>query len=150
MEAEKITIEQVLDYAIQREEQAANFYLMLAEKVESSAVRARLKEIALEELGHKGKLESVKRAGTIPQSDRLKPDFLELYDFYEQPELNENISYEGALVLAIKREVKDFQFYKAMAEATEDAQVRDMLLEIAAEEAQHKRAFELQRNDSPE
>jgi rubrerythrin len=143
MDDNYVSVDQVLEYAIEREEQAALFYRKLAERVTSSAAKAKLEEIALEEIAHKGKLESIKRVGFFPLTETVQPVALELYDFYEPPKVDEGMEYQSALILAIKREADTFRLYKALADMTDNDDVRSVMEGLAAEEAKHKRLFEL-------
>lgn len=47
------TLQSVIDLAIQREEEAHNFYLSLSSVVQDKAARDTLKYLAIEEAGHK-------------------------------------------------------------------------------------------------
>ena len=58
-------IDEILDYAISREEEAAALYAELAERVDRPGMRQAFREFAKEEEGHKRHRESVK-AGELP------------------------------------------------------------------------------------
>ena len=57
------SIQEVLDYAIGQEQLAYEFYTGLAKTVRDIGLAKVLEEFAQEELGHKAKLESVKKGG---------------------------------------------------------------------------------------
>ncbi|MBN2444587.1 MAG: hypothetical protein JXJ04_24710, partial [Spirochaetales bacterium] len=54
-------IEEILDFAIAREEEAAQFYIDLSKKMERPEIKKVFSDFAQEEQGHKKKLESVKK-----------------------------------------------------------------------------------------
>ena len=55
------SVDEILDFAIAREIEANKFYTELAERMENPAMRKVLEGFAKEELGHKMRLEAVKR-----------------------------------------------------------------------------------------
>jgi rubrerythrin len=55
--------------------------------------------------------------------------------------------YQGALILAMKREKAAFRLYSDLAARTEDAELKDLLLGLAQEEAKHKLRFEVEYDD---
>ena len=57
------SVDEVLDFAINAEIEAYNFYMKLSEFVEKPEMAEVLSDLALEELGHKAKLEAVKAGG---------------------------------------------------------------------------------------
>ncbi|MHC4501024.1 MAG: ferritin family protein, partial [Planctomycetota bacterium] len=64
------SVDEILDFAIAREVEANDFYTELAERMENGAMRKVFEEFAIEELGHKMKLEAVKaRAFAIKGGD---------------------------------------------------------------------------------
>jgi hypothetical protein len=65
------SIQEVLDYAIGQEQQAYEFYMGLARNARDIGLTRVLDEFAQEELGHKAKLESVKKGRvTLPSARR--------------------------------------------------------------------------------
>jgi hypothetical protein len=64
------SFDDVLDYAIEREAEANQFYADLATKMKSPAMREVFEGFALEELAHKTKLEAMRSgAGIQPAGD---------------------------------------------------------------------------------
>ena len=96
-------IDDILDYAIDNEIEAYNFYLSLAEKSSSSSIKKLFKAFAGEEDGHRIKLEAAKSGTMIPFS---KADItnLKVTDYLVDIEESENMSYQDALILAAKKE----------------------------------------------
>ena len=65
-------IDEILDFAIKREEESRDFYLQLAEKMERPEMEKVFKNFANEELGHKKKIEAVKN-GEYVLSETKEP-----------------------------------------------------------------------------
>ena len=55
--AEPESYDEILHFAIDKEVEAYNFYLALADRVEDQRIRVAFEELAKEELGHKDRLE---------------------------------------------------------------------------------------------
>ena len=135
------TVDEILDYAIDQEQQAADFYADLAGRAEKAGMKDVLLDFAEEEKSHKERLELVKCG------DReLKPEqeVLDLKISYYLVEVNakKDISYQDALIVAMKRERAAFQLYSDMAMKVPEGSLKEILLGLAKEESKHKLFFE--------
>lgn len=140
------TIGEVIELAIAREVQAAQFYVELADRVVNPAMRALFERLAEEELRHKARLElEMMKEGLVTTTvGRLfevdAPD-------YEAKELAEsNIEYREALALAIRKERGAFRFYVELAGVVAERHMHEVLLDLAEEEARHLLKFEAEYN----
>ena len=104
----------ILDFAIQNEQSAIDFYTELAEKSAKPDVRDLFLEYAQEKVGHKTKLEAVK-AGQKLQPLEEKVMDLKLGDYLVPVEVTTKMDYQSALILAMKREKAAFRLYTALA-----------------------------------
>ncbi len=59
----------VLDYAIDKEIEANQFYVDMAKQMKNPAMREVFEAFAKEELGHKAKLEAIKQGKEIPPTN---------------------------------------------------------------------------------
>ncbi len=142
------SLDDVLDFAIEQEQRAADFYTKLSLSAKHEPIRETLKSFVEEELKHKQKLIAIKERGaTTIVSLRTAPD-LKIADYVVDVEPTDDMSYEDALVVAMKLEKKAFQLYTNMAIMAEDESIRQSLLTLANEEAKHKLHFELKYDDS--
>jgi len=139
------SVDQILDFAINREEEAHEFYEMLARRVENPAMQQIFKQFALEELGHKAKLESVK-AGT-PRLSLKEVQDLGIADYVVGGKVRPDMSYADALILAMQREKASYRLYLDLAGVAEAAELTDMFLSLAQQEARHKLTFEIEYDD---
>lgn len=64
------SVDEVLDFAIEREEEAFVFYSDLANSGKSSAMREMFNDFAHEELGHKAKLLAIKNGRSFVMTQR--------------------------------------------------------------------------------
>ena len=72
---------------------------------------------------------------------------MKLADYMVDVNPDEDLDYQKALVLAMKKEKAAFKLYSDMAEAVEDAKLKDTLKALAQEEAKHKLRFEIEYDD---
>ncbi len=134
--------DEILDFAIGNEEDAAKFYTELAEKAELASIRKTFEDFAREELGHKAKLLGVKRSGKLSAAPKAVLD-LKIGDYLVDALPGPNLDVQQALILAMKQEQAAFRLYSDLAEATDDEELRGLLLGLAQEEAKHKLRFEV-------
>jgi len=137
------SVDQALDWAIEREEEAARFYTDLAAKMEHAEVQQVFQEFAFEELGHKMRLLGI-RQGRLLMPEAKKVQNLKLADYLVDVPAQSDLTYKEALILAMKREKASFHLYSDLAATTENPTLRSTFLTLASEEARHKLRFELE------
>ncbi|MEE4270299.1 MAG: ferritin family protein [Thermoanaerobaculales bacterium] len=140
------TIEQILDYAISNEEKAAALYYDLAEKVERPGMKEAFLHFAKEEEGHKARLLKIKE-GEIPAVSEEKVMSLGITEMLEEPQVAKNMTYQEALLFAMKAEKAAFVLYTNLAEMTSDQSLQRVFKSLAQEEAKHKLRFEIEYDD---
>ena len=140
------TIEKILDYAISNEEKAAALYYELAEKVERPGMSEAFLHFAKEEEGHKARLLKIKQ-GEIPAVIEQKVADLGITESMAEPKTAPNMTYQEALLFAMKAEKAAFILYTKLAEATSDAGLQRVFRGLAQEEAKHKLRFEIEYDD---
>ena len=137
------SVEAILDFAIGQEEQAAEFYLGLAVKMDKPWMREVFEDFAAEEKGHKQKLEAVKSGEKLSWSQQKVAD-MKIADYVVDAEPKANMEYQDALILAMKKEKSAFKLYSDLAASTDDEDLREVFLGLAQEEAKHKLRFEIE------
>ena len=136
------SVDEVLDFAINAEIEAYNFYMKLSEFVEKPEMAKVLSDLALEELGHKVKLEAVK-AGEI-EIDEEEVGNLGIADNVEDVIPDAKMSYLDLLVMGMKKEEAAHKLYTDLAIIAQEQELRDIFLKLAQEEAEHKLRFEIE------
>jgi rubrerythrin len=139
------SIDEILDYAIAREQEAVDFYTDLAGRGKEW-MRELLMGFAQEEARHKAKLMAVKDGKKLLSSESRIAD-LKIADYLVEVEPSDDINLQDALILAMKREKAAFRLYTDLAARVDDAELRDLFLGLAQEEAKHKLHFETQYDD---
>jgi len=140
------TIDDVLDFAIQREEAAAQLYESMAESVERPEMREALLEFAEEEKRHKKRLLKIKE-GDLPAVSEEQIADLKIADYVELPDVNAKMDYPEALRFAMNSEKAAFKLYSDLA-AISGPKIAAVLRSLAQEEAKHKLRFELEYDDN--
>jgi rubrerythrin len=141
------TIEDVLDFAIDSEEEAVQFYTRLAERAEKPGVRAVFEGFAREEQGHKAKLTAIKEGrGDLPAPAKVQD--LKIGDYLVDQKPDPELDYQQALILAMKKEKAAFRLYSDLADVAEDQKLRQTFQALAQEEAKHKLRFEIEYDDN--
>lgn len=140
------TVDKILDYAIEKEEDAAAFYTNLAGKMDKQYMKDVFLGFAREEKGHKAKLMAIKQGKLMLPAEKQIAD-LKIGDHLVEVDLKAEMSYQEALIVAMKAEKAAYKLYNDLASATDDAGLKDTLLSLAQEEAKHKLRFEVEYDD---
>ena len=140
------TVDEILDFAIQKEQDAADFYNSLAGKMDREHMKKVFEGFAREEMGHKSKLQAVKEGRLLLTAQKKVTD-LKIGDNLVEVELSDELDYQQALILAMKAEKAAYKLYHDLAEATDNAELKEILHSLAQEEAKHKLRFEVEYDD---
>lgn len=137
------SVDEILDFAIEKEEDAAQFYTDLADRVDKAHMKKVFASFAKEEQGHKAKLMGIKQ-GKFAMPSKEKVMDLKIGDNLVNVELKPNLDFQDALILAMKAEKAAYKLYNDLSEATDDDSARNLFLSLAQEEAKHKLRFEIE------
>jgi rubrerythrin len=141
------SVDEILDFAIGKEQEAHDIYLSLADKALHAGMQSVFKEFAEEEAGHKRKLQSIKAGRKFRASAKQIQD-LKIADYLVDVEIKPELNYQEALILAMKAEKNAYAMYYNLAQASADPAIKALLLELAQEEAKHQLRFEIEYDDS--
>ena len=140
------SVNEILDFAIQQEQNAVEFYNELAENAANAEMKSTFIQFAKEEMGHKARLTNIKETGIMETSAEKVSD-LRISDYVVRITPSPTMSYEEALVLAMKREKAAFKLYTKLAERTDNAELRALFQSLAVEESKHKLRFEIEYDE---
>jgi len=140
------SVDEVLSFAIGKEEEAAKMYADLAGQMKKPYMRKVFEDFANEELGHKEKLLGIKREELLqPVAEKVMD--LKIAEMLVDVVPVSDMDYQQALILAMKEEKAAFKLYTELAGSTDDESLRATLLSLAQEEARHKLRFEIEYDD---
>ena len=140
------SVNEILDFAIGEEEGAAEFYTQMANKMEKPWMKKVFTDFAAEEMGHKAKLLKVKEGKFLMPVEEKVLD-LKIGDYLVDVEASADMSYQDALITAMKKEKEAFRMYSDLASAADSEDLRNTFLTLAQEEARHKLRFEVEYDD---
>jgi rubrerythrin len=135
------TFEKLVSLAIQREEEAYDFYMKAAEESELKASAKLLEDLANQEIIHKQKLEVALDEGvcdTFTCDSVEELDKMDLDQYLIDIPLSPSSTPQDVLIIAIKKEDAAHSFYKALSELTSKAAHRSVFETLAKEEDVHK------------
>ena len=135
-------VDGILQLAIEKEVEAYNFYLALANAVTDQRIRVAFEELAKEELEHKAKLELevMKTGKTITvEENPARPGRSYIVSNDPSPL---DMDYKDMLMLAMEKEEAAFRIYVKLAASVLDKKSQEMLLVLAEEEVKHKLRFQ--------
>jgi rubrerythrin len=142
------SLEEILSYAIEKEKEAAEFYLEISRQEPFAGAKETFETFAAEEHKHKTLLEEFESNKDKIAAYRLKwiPD-MKRSDYMVDMEYQPGMHYVDILRLAMKREEKALQLYNQMQTKTQDDEYLKLFKILAQEEAKHKRALETMYDD---
>jgi len=137
------TVDKILDFAIEKEEEAVVFYTDLAAKMDHQHMKDVFLGFAKEEKGHKAKLMVVKRGQELVLEKKKILD-LKMAEYLKDVAPDSGMTYQQALITAMKAEKAAFKLYNDLAESADKPSVKELFLVLAQEEARHKLRFEIE------
>lgn len=140
------SINSILDFAINNEQQAVDFYNQLAGNSKNQEMKEVFLQFAKEEMGHKARLTRIKTEGTFTLKKEQVLD-LKMSDYLVDVEPRPNMTYEEALILAMKREKSAFKLYTNLSKKAPTEDLRKIFESLAVEESKHKLRFEIEYDD---
>jgi len=139
-------INEILDFAMDNEQKAVDFYTRLAENARTEDMKAIFEQFAREEISHKARLNKIKEDGEFDMPSETVQT-LKIADYVVSTEAKPDMSYEDALVLAMKREKAAFKLYIKLSEKAPTDKFKDIFHALAVEESKHKLRFELEYDE---
>ena len=137
-----VTLDDVIKFAIEREDTAYKLYKRAAELSTSISSKKMFEELAAEEATHKDvfvKIDEDKAENhklcTLPESSIAK--------YLGEVQFRADLCYNEILAYALKTEENAYQLYKAAAGMTDDPKLQKVLMRFADVELGHRRRLEV-------
>jgi rubrerythrin len=133
----------ILEFAITREQKAHEFYQDLARHTEHPFKRMLFERFAREELSHMQRLQSHLAQGEL---DGVEADTAPLLADDPAEEISSQLKEQLRSVIAnaIQKEKKSFRLYMDMALKVSDETIRETLMALAKDEANHQALLEME------
>jgi rubrerythrin len=139
MEASRF--EEIMAFAISKEEEAAQLYEHAQSMTRHSNARVMFEELAKQEWGHKRMLENVRPEDVAEYSTEPVRD-LRISDYLVEVAFRPDMDYQDILILSMKREEKAHALYASMEAKATDPSTKKLFAMLAREEAKHKLRLE--------
>lgn len=140
------SINEILEFAIASEQEAVEFYSNLAEQAKNTEMKTVFNQFAKEEMSHKARLIKIKDEGSFEVKSEQISD-LKIADYLVDVQVSPNMSYQDALVVAMKKEKSAFKLYTHLAAKAPTENLKTIFLSLAQEESKHKLRFEIEYDD---
>ncbi len=133
------SFEVLIEFAIEKEREAAAFYAGLAGQTSFSGVKESLREMEKEEKKHESMLKDLKNNKALVEEYNFKwiPD-IKRSDYMVEMKYEDGMNYTDILRIAMKREEKALKLYNALQKKTDNPEHIRMLKVLCQEEAKHK------------
>jgi rubrerythrin len=141
------TFQQIIEFAIVKEQEAYNFYADLALIVKNPASKAMIEEFKLMELEHCKILQSI-TPSTLQKFNSDEIGKMELSNYFVETVPNKEMLYQDLITLAMKREIDSYKLYMDMSNATADMEAKLFFITLADQEIKHKLKLETIYDDN--
>lgn len=143
-------LQEVIDFAIEKEIEAAGFYEDVSRQEGMSGAKEMLLEFAEQEKKHRKLLEELKTKGIVEGISDYKfkwvPD-MKRSDYVVELEYKKGMTYNELLMLAMKREEKALALYNQLLRQADGKNAKDVFKMLCQEEARHKLILETKYDD---
>lgn len=136
-----VSLQEIIDYAVEKEQEAMDFYQELAAKVKHEAVAVELKNMALMEQGHRDRLKRMDVSAGV-QGGATPKENLKIAEYLVDVKASPTMSYRDVVQLAMKRELAAMRLYTDLGKIVASPSARQLFEQLAAEESGHKMYFE--------
>ena len=140
------SVDEILDFAINAEQEAVEFYTGLANNAKNLEMKVVFNDFAREEMKHKARLLNVKQTGVMESAQEEVMD-LKIAEYTVSVPVSPDMPYSDALVVAMKKEKAAFKLYMALSDRAENKEIKELFYSLAIEESKHKLRFELEYDE---
>ncbi len=134
-------IEEIIDFAIDKEREAIAFYENLAGKAEDPVIKDAILSMADEERKHEKLLMNLTPKKLQFARDTSQPD-LKLSNYLVETPFAKDSTYQDLLIIAMKREEQSLALYSDLERRASDDATRKLFTLLRGEELKHKTRLE--------
>lgn len=132
---------EILDFAVDREKEAVQFYRDLQQEAKFEGQKEFLKELENMEMGHIVIIENLRKK--MPSEMQIiKVPNLTISEYLVSDIEHLDLTYQNILIIAMKREEMAVKLYTDMSIKFPDSELSTLFSKLASEEAGHKFKFE--------
>jgi rubrerythrin len=136
------SFEQIIEFAIQREEDAIKAYGEMVEMAETPGLKTLLAELQNEEKNHKKLLQNLteEKVESLKVKDVID---LKISDYLVEEPPSAGMNFQDLLILAAKKEQKAVELYSSLVEKAEQVELKKLFEFLVMQERSHK--FKLEK-----
>jgi rubrerythrin len=135
------SIEDVLNFAREKEQDAYDFYSEFAERMRDADMKELFRKLAKQEMRHKIAISEMLK-GNIELGSHPRIKGLELEKVFNTTEESKSLAVENAMLLALEREQGSHKLYSDLALIVEDQELQSVFMGLAADELEHKASIQ--------
>lgn len=137
------SLSDVLTFAIRKEHDARELYLLFRDMVKDPGAKTLLGELADQELGHKGMLEDILKSGRVGTIGGKKPVAdLHISDHLVAEEIGPSSTPQDIMLFAMKSEQASHDLYSMLKGNYPGTELEGLFSRLAQEELRHKATLE--------
>jgi len=133
--------EDIIKFAIGREEAAIDSYGDMSEKTKTPGLRELLLELQSEEVNHKRLLEDISDEQIASFKSEEVID-LKISDFLTEEPPSEDMTFQDLLIIAAKKEQEAVELYTKLGEGSDNEELRKLFDFLITQEKTHKLKLE--------
>jgi rubrerythrin len=144
------SLDEIVDFAIEKEQEAADFYRQLSEEENFSGSSDMFADFAREETKHRKLLEDFKTRGVTEAMQDYSLKWItdiKRSDYVADIDYHPGMGYNEILLLAMKREEKALRLYNDFLDQADSEEGQKLFKILCQEEAKHKLALETMYDD---
>lgn len=134
-------LQDIIDFAINKEQEAMDFYSDLANRVKNKAIAEELQKMVGVEQEHRDRLKAMD-VGEASKTTAQPAQNLKIADYLVDLEPTPDMSWQDVVHVAMKRELAAMNLYTDLAKTVTDQNAKQMFENLAADESAHKLYFE--------
>lgn len=135
-------INKLIDFAIEQEHQADEFYTAAAKIATNPAVKQLFLELAQDEQGHANLLEMYKKNNDLGAIFKSQVVDYKISETQDMPDLSISMKPSEAIAVAMKKEQQAAELYRSLASNAIDIHEKEALENLANMEMGHKHKLE--------
>jgi rubrerythrin len=137
------SLNDVLTFAIRKEHDSRELYLMFRDMVKDPGAKALLEDLANQELGHKNLLEHALKKGKLELiGGKKEVKDLHLSDYMVAEDIGPDSTPQNVMLFAMKKEQESYSMYHMLLGNYEGTEVEELFSKLTREEQHHKEILE--------
>lgn len=135
------SFDQIVKFAISREEAAIKAYGDMGERAQFPGLKELLMELQDEEKNHKKLLENISEGQVQDLEIKEVPD-LKISDYLTEEPPTDDMNFQDLLILAAKKEQQAVELYSALEKSADDEELKKLFQFLIQQEKAHKLKLE--------